>query len=65
MGCDLLLINPNTAKPAVAPLGIEYVAEAVRQAGYRVEVLDLCFADGITEALAEHFAANGTRLVGV
>jgi len=65
MDCDLLLINPNTAKPAVAPLGIEYVAEAVRQAGYQVEVLDLCFADDINEALTEYFATNGTRLVGV
>ena len=44
MHYDLIVINPNTVKPAVAPLGLEYVAEAARGAdpkGRRAEFVEL------------------------
>ena len=65
MDYDLVLINPNTAKPAVAPLGLEYVAEAARQAGFTVGLLDLCFADDVRAATTEYFAANTAGLIGI
>lgn len=65
MNYDLVLINPNTVKPAVAPLGLEYVAAAARQAGYSVGLLDLCFADDIDAAVADYFAENSARLIGI
>jgi len=39
------LVNTNRMKPPIAPIGLEYVAEALGAAGHRVEVLDLCWAD--------------------
>lgn len=42
----VLLINPNRfGNPPVPPLGVEYVAHAVRAAGHDARVLDLCFCD--------------------
>jgi len=40
------LINPNRLRqPPVLPIGLEYVAGALRQAGHDVRVLDLCFVN--------------------
>lgn len=42
----VLLINPNDLlRPPVPPIGLEYVAAAVRSQGHDVQVLDLCFSD--------------------
>ncbi len=40
----ILLVNPNRMKPAVAPLAMDYLAEALQDDGLPVEVLDLCFS---------------------
>ena len=40
----ILLINPNKyLNPPVMPLGLEYLAGAVIEAGHDVDLLDLCF----------------------
>jgi len=61
----LTLINTNRMQPPIAPLGLDYAAEAVRRAGHPVAVLDLCMARAPDADLAEHFAGSETRLVGL
>ena len=48
-----LLVNSNVSRPPVSPVGLEYTGEALRQAGFRVEVLDLAWEDDWQQAL-EH-----------
>lgn len=59
------LVNANTIKPAIAPLGLEYVAEACREAGIDAEIVDLCFADAPREYLGERLTALQPELVGI
>jgi radical SAM superfamily enzyme YgiQ (UPF0313 family) len=61
----LTLVNTNRMVPAIAPLGLEYVAEAARRSGLGAEVLDLALADDPMEALRRHFASRSPRLVGL
>lgn len=37
----ILLINPNTIQPPVAPLGIEYLSSFLREKGISVEIFDM------------------------
>jgi radical SAM superfamily enzyme YgiQ (UPF0313 family) len=68
---NLLLINPNTYQsPAVIPVGLEYLATAVRKAGHHADILDLCFIlDPLAEIRQSITAGQITRtrydLVGV
>lgn len=61
----LTLINTNTMLPAIAPVGLDYIATATRQAGIETEVLDLCLADEPAAALQEYFATHNPELVGL
>jgi len=38
-----VLINTNTTRPLVSPVGLEYVAETLNQSGIPVKVIDLAF----------------------
>ena len=61
----LTLINANRMMPPIAPVGLDYVAGAVRLAGIEVELLDLCLCDDPEVALAEYFKRRQPELVGV
>lgn len=41
----VLFINPNPYRPAVPPVGLEYVAEATREAGHEVSIFDTSIED--------------------
>ena len=43
MARPILLINTNVARPPVSPVGLEYVGEALIEAGIPVRVLDFSF----------------------
>jgi radical SAM superfamily enzyme YgiQ (UPF0313 family) len=62
---DIALVNTNTMRPPIAPIGLDYVAEALGAAGHRVEVLDLCWADDQGAAVASFFEVLEADLVGV
>jgi radical SAM superfamily enzyme YgiQ (UPF0313 family) len=59
------LVNTNRIVPPIAPIGLEYVAEALSAAGHGVEVLDLCWAKDPSAAITSFFEGPGFGLVGV
>jgi radical SAM superfamily enzyme YgiQ (UPF0313 family) len=61
----LTLINTNTMQPAIAPVGLDYIAGAAQQAGIEVEVIDLCLADDPAATLRDYFSKHNPELVGL
>jgi radical SAM superfamily enzyme YgiQ (UPF0313 family) len=59
------LVNTNRIKPPIAPIGLEYVAEALNAAGHDVELLDLCWADDADAAIGGFFGGTRFDLIGV
>jgi radical SAM superfamily enzyme YgiQ (UPF0313 family) len=51
MGNRIVLVNANLIRPPIAPIGLEYVATAVEDAGFAVEVADLSWSSGAESAL--------------
>ena len=62
---QVALINTNRIKPLIAPIGLDYVAEAVNAAGHTVAVLDLCWSDVWERALSGFLERTRFDLVGV
>ncbi len=58
MAAPVLLLNPNRIKPPIAPIAIDYLAEALEEGGVPFVVLDLCFSESpagdLQAVLSEH-----------
>lgn len=65
MPIDVLLVNPNRMKPAIAPLALEYLAEALQASGVSFVVCDLCFAPDPHAALAGALQEHEPRLIAM
>ncbi|MCJ7664794.1 MAG: cobalamin-dependent protein [Desulfobacterales bacterium] len=61
----VLLVNPNEMKPPVAPIGLDYIASALELAGFKVDLIDLCFASSFKEALDAYFQGHDPIAIGV
>lgn len=62
----VLLVNTNTMKPPVAPIAIDYLADALKMAGFEPDLLDLCLAGDWKQSIAEHFSDRGEpALIGL
>ncbi len=61
----LTLINTNRMHPPIAPIGLDYIASAVRDTGIAVDGIDLCLADDAESELDRYFAAQRPELVGL
>jgi len=61
----LTLINTNTMLPAIAPLGLDYIATAAVQAGIETDIVDLCLSDDPAATLQDYFATHNPELVGL
>jgi len=61
----VLLINTNRMKPAIAPLGLDYLGEALRGKGYRVDLLDLCFLEDYKKAIDDYFSKGSVLAIGI
>jgi radical SAM superfamily enzyme YgiQ (UPF0313 family) len=59
------LVNTNRIKPPIAPIGLDYVAEALNGAGHNVAVLDLCWTDEWASAIVNFFDKKDFDLVGI
>ncbi|MCX8092871.1 MAG: radical SAM protein [Candidatus Goldbacteria bacterium] len=47
----VLLINPNTIRPPIAPIGLEYVGEYLKQNGIKVFICDLSFNENLIKKI--------------
>ncbi len=61
----LTLINTNTMQPAIAPVGLDYIAGAAKNAGIEVDLVDLCLAADTESALKEYFSKHNPELIGL
>ena len=61
----IALVNSNRIQPPVAPIGLEYVAEALSTAGHEVSILDLCWASDPDVAVCSFLTGTRPNLVGV
>lgn len=61
----VLLVNTNLMKPAIAPIGLDYLASALRNKGYQVDLLDLCFAVDFRKTIDEYFKNNSPVIIGI
>jgi radical SAM superfamily enzyme YgiQ (UPF0313 family) len=61
----IALVNTNRMQPPIAPIGLDYVAEALSASGYSVEMLDLCWEEDSGEAIARFLSRSDFGLVGM
>ncbi len=65
MAFQVLLVNANQMKPAVAPLGLDYLADALAEAGCAVSLLDLCFSEDTQADIIACLRSTAPDLVAV
>jgi radical SAM superfamily enzyme YgiQ (UPF0313 family) len=61
----VLLVNPNQMKPPVAPLALDYLAHALKQKGFQVDLLDLCFSTDVSLEIESYLTRNNVLAVAV
>lgn len=61
----VLLINPNTIKPPVAPIGIDYLADSVVASGHKPILLDLCFEPDVESAVRTPLESTSPDIIGI
>jgi radical SAM superfamily enzyme YgiQ (UPF0313 family) len=61
----LTLINTNTMQPAIAPIGLDYIAGTALQAGIETGIVDLCLAQNPDATLQDYFAKSKPDLIGL
>ena len=61
----VLLINANTLKPPIAPIGLDYVADRLRAAGFEPVLLDLVWEGDRDAAVAQAMAKVDPMAVGL
>lgn len=60
-----LFVNTNVTRPPVSPVGLEYVVEALNEAGVSVQILDLAFETDWRSALQTELVHNEPLAVGL
>jgi len=65
MAIRALLINPNQMRPPIAPVGLDYMAEALNERGHQVSVLDLCFLPDVHQAVSDAVHHLHPQIIGV
>jgi len=62
---SVLLVNTNLIKPPIAPIGLDYLASALKTQGYQVDLLDLCFVNDFCRVIDEYFRYHSPVVIGV
>lgn len=61
----VVLVNSNQVRPTVAPIAFDYLHEPLVEAGFEVDLLDLCFADDYEDAIARYCRTRRVDYWGV
>ena len=61
----VLLVNPNEMTPPVTPIGLDYIASSLELAGFKVDLIDLCFAFSFTEEFDAYFQDHDPLAIGI
>lgn len=61
----VLLVNTNRMKPAIAPIGLDYLADSLAAAGHETRLLDLCFSENVLADLESTVRDFSARVIGV
>jgi radical SAM superfamily enzyme YgiQ (UPF0313 family) len=64
-GKMLTLINTNKMVPAIGPIGLDYVAASLENAGIDFEVVDLGLAEQPEKVIKDYFSTRKPELVGL
>lgn len=62
---NILLVNTNFMKPAVAPIGLDYVSDILIESGHDLRLLDLCWSSDIEGDTAAALNGYEPDLIGV
>ncbi len=65
MADKVLLINPNQMKPPVAPLALDYLASALGESGFEVDLLDLCFFEHFVPEIERYLSQNSVFAIAI
>ncbi len=60
-----MLVNTNRMKPVIAPLGLDYLADTLRETGHEPYLLDLCLAEFGSNEIRRKIDQFSPDLVGV
>jgi hypothetical protein len=60
----IALVNTNRLQPPVAPIGLDYVAEALHAAGHSIALLDLCWEENPESAIIRFLKKSEFGLIG-
>ncbi len=52
---NVALVNTNRMQPPIAPIGLDYIASALKAAGHEVRLLDLCWEEDAERSIARFF----------
>lgn len=61
----ILLINSNRMKPAIAPIGLDHIADSLIEAGHEPRLLDLCFSEDVNGDIEQTIRDFEPRLIGI
>ena len=62
---QIALINTNRMQPPVAPIALDYLAEALHAGGHVVKLLDLCWEKDPASAIRRFFKKANFSLIGM
>jgi radical SAM superfamily enzyme YgiQ (UPF0313 family) len=61
----VVLVNSNQVKPTIAPIAFDYLHEPLVEAGFEVDILDLCFSDDYEDTIARYCRKQRVDFWGV
>jgi len=61
----IVLINSNRMSPTIGPIALDYIGASINNAGYGVDLIDLCLESDPEKALKDYFTENNPLLAGV